>query len=123
MPAGEGLGEGGADGVSSFRFQPNHFLVASQLQLAFPVDVPFIRVPASRPRQYWVAIELVRVNEMLPPLTEPSLIVPTSCTDVPAKLPLKRPRDASARSNSPCQCPTVQSALHRQRPVTETPDG
>jgi hypothetical protein len=88
-----------------------HFLVASQLQLALPVDVPFIRPPARRPFQYWVAIELVRVNEMLPPLIEPSVMVPTSCADVPAKLPLKRPREVSVRSNSPRQCPRVRLHL------------
>jgi hypothetical protein len=99
-----------------------HFLVASQLQLALPEDVPLIRPAASRPVQYWVTSAFFRVKLMLVPLVWPSVIVPTSCADVPAKLPLKFPREVWARSNSPCQCPTVQSALQRHRPATETPD-
>jgi hypothetical protein len=101
-----------------------HFLEASQLQLALPECVPFIRPPASRPFQYWVVTGFFRVKAMLEPLIWPSVIVPMSCHDVPAKLPPIFPRDVRVRSNSPSQRPPPpQSAIQRHRPATETSDG
>ena len=86
-----------------------YFLDACQLQSALPVEEPLILPPANRPRQYCVVTGFVRVKLMLLPLTRPPEIVPMSCHEVPAKLPLKLPPEVSESSNSPCQRPMEQS--------------
>jgi hypothetical protein len=94
-------------------FHDRHFLEASQPQLALPENVPLRRPDASRPFQYWVVTAFFRVKVRLVPLIWP-VIVPMSCHDVPAKLPLTWPPDVSTKSNSPSHRPPVQSDIQRQ---------